>query len=61
MEKSYLKIEELKAVKNTPDVVFEGMKAVSGWRSGKMVTEQEYEDAKKAFLNAPMSGGNKNV
>ncbi|MGN0153505.1 MAG: hypothetical protein ACI4A3_03575 [Lachnospiraceae bacterium] len=52
----YIKIEELKAIKNTPDAVFEGMKAVSGWRSGKMVTEQEYDAAEKIFLNAPMSG-----
>ena len=37
----YITIEELKEVKNTSDTVFEGIKAVSGWRSGKMVTEQE--------------------
>lgn len=57
----YIKIEELKAIKNTPDAVFEGMKAASGWRSGKMVTEQEYEAVKEKFLNAPIGGGDKNV
>lgn len=54
----YITIEELKEVKNTSDTVFEGIKAVSGWRSGKMVTEQEYDAAEKTFLNAPMSGLN---
>lgn len=54
----YITIEELKEVKNTSDTVFEGIKAVSGWRSGKMVTEQEYDAAEKTFLNAPMSGKN---
>ena len=51
----YITIEELKEVKNTSDTVFEGIKAVSGWRSGKMVTEQEYDAAEKTFLNAPTS------
>lgn len=57
----YIEIEELKAIKNTPDAVFEGMKAASGWRSGKMVTEQEYDAVKQKFLNAPIDGGDKNV
>lgn len=57
----YLKIEELKSMKGTPDAVFEGMKAASGWRGGKMVTEQEYDATEKEFLNAPMGGGDKNV
>ncbi|MBO5524282.1 MAG: hypothetical protein J5986_11510 [Roseburia sp.] len=57
----YIKIEELKVIKNTPDAVFEGMKAVSGWRSGKMVTEQEYDATEQKFLNAPIGGGDKNV
>lgn len=57
----YIEIEELKVIKNTPDAVFEGMKAASGWRSGKMVTEQEYDAVKEKFLNTPIGGGDKNV
>lgn len=52
----YAAIEELKEKKETPDAVFEGVKALGGWKAGKMVTEKEYEDAVKAFETAPIDG-----
>lgn len=52
----YAAIEELKERKETPDAVFEGVKAANGWKTGKMVSEKIYEDAVAAFKNAPMDG-----
>ncbi len=52
----YVTIEELKVTKDTPDAVFEGVKAANGWRTGKMVTEKAYIEAVKAFEAAPMDG-----
>ncbi len=53
---AYKAIEELKGIKDTPDAVFEGAKAANGWKTGKMVTEEEYESAVKAFGEAPIDG-----
>lgn len=52
----YAAIEELKARKETPDAVFEGIKAANGWKTGKMVPEKVYEDAVAAFEKAPIDG-----
>lgn len=52
----YVTIEELKVTKDTPDAVFEGVKAANGWRTGKMVTEKAYIEAVEAFGAAPMDG-----
>ena len=49
-------IEELKAQKDTSNAVFAGVKTANGWGTGKMVTEQEYDAAVKAFNDAPMDG-----
>lgn len=56
MMEHYRKIEDLKNEKRTPDAVFEGTKAASGWKSGKEVTEQDYDEAVRAFMNAPVDG-----
>ena len=49
-------IEELKAVNGTSDAVFEGVKADTSWKTGKMVTEKIYQEAVDAFGKAPMDG-----
>ena len=55
-KKDYMTIEELKAQKDTSNAVFAGVKTANGWGTGKMVTEQEYDAAVKAFNDAPMDG-----
>lgn len=55
-QNGYAAIEELKAARGTPDAVFEGVKAANGWKTGKKVTEKDYEEAVKAFEEAPMDG-----
>lgn len=50
----YKPIEELKQEKGTPDAVYAGMKAYSGWKTGKTVTEVQYDAAVKAFASAPI-------
>ena len=52
----FTELEELKEKCNTPDAVFEGVKAANGWKAGKAVTEAEYMAAVKAFNDAPMDG-----
>lgn len=52
----YKSIEELKAIKETPDTVFEGVKAMMEWTSGRQVTEEEYDAAVTEFNNAPIGG-----
>lgn len=49
-------IEELRRKNETPEKIFEGVKALQGWISGKAVTEDEYETALKEFLECPMGG-----
>lgn len=51
-KKDYMTIEELKAQKDTSNAVFAGVKTANGWGTGKMVTEQEYDAAVKAFNDA---------
>lgn len=55
---AYMILEELKQKHDTPDAVFEGVKAANGWRAGKAVTETEYVAAVNTFNNAPMDGRN---
>ncbi|MBU5312222.1 hypothetical protein KQI38_09300 [Tissierella carlieri] len=50
------KIDELKEKNNTPDRIFEGMKAAENWITGKVVTEEVYQRALKEFLESPMGG-----
>lgn len=52
----YKSIEELKAIKETPDTVFEGVKAMMEWTNGRHVTEEEYDAAVTEFNNAPIGG-----
>lgn len=52
----YKSIEELKAIKETPDTVFEGAKALMEWTNGRQVTEEEYDAAVTEFNNAPIGG-----
>ena len=52
----YKGIEELKAIKETPDTVFEGVKAMMEWTNGRQVTEEEYDAAVTEFNNAPIDG-----
>ena len=52
----YKGIEELKVIKETPDTVFEGVKAMMEWTSGRQVTEGEYDAAVTEFYNAPIDG-----
>ena len=55
-KEEYASIEELKSREETPDAVFEGVKAANGWKTGKMVTEKAYQEAVNVFENAPMDG-----
>lgn len=52
----YKSIEELKTIKETPDTVFEGAKAMMEWTNGRQVTEEEYDAAVAEFNNAPIDG-----
>ena len=52
----YKSIEELKVIKETPDTVFEGVKAMMEWTNGRQVTEGEYDAAVAEFNNAPIDG-----
>lgn len=52
----YKGIEELKVIKETPDTVFEGVKAMMEWTSGRQVTEEEYDAAVTEFNSAPIGG-----
>ena len=52
----YKSIEELKAIKETPDTAFEGVKAMMEWTNGRQVTEEEYDAAVAEFNNAPIDG-----
>ena len=56
METEIKSIEELKTVKETPDAVFEGVKAMTGWTGGREVTEEEYDAAVAEFNFAPIDG-----
>lgn len=55
-EIKYVDIEELKIQENTPDAVFEGVKAANGWKTGKQVTEKSYKEAVESFNKAPIDG-----
>lgn len=55
-KEGYAAIEELKAMAETPDAVFEGVKAANGWKTGKTVAEKAYQEAVEAFRKAPMDG-----
>lgn len=55
-KEDYETIEELKAKEETPDAIFEGVKAANSWKTGKMITEKAYQEAVDAFGKAPMDG-----
>jgi hypothetical protein len=50
------KIEDLKLKNKTSEAVFEGAKLSVGWKTGKMVSEDEYIKAIETFLKKPISG-----
>lgn len=56
MNEQYETIEKLKVEQNISDVIFEGMKAAAGWKKGKHITAQEFEEVYRSFLNASVSG-----
>lgn len=47
-------VDQLKQIKNTPESVFCGVCAAESWRPGKSVSESEYDQAVKRFLNRPV-------
>lgn len=55
-EARYEPIETWKNQDNTPDAVFEGVKAANGWKTGKQVTETAYKEAVEQYNKAPMDG-----
>lgn len=56
IDKPLIKISELKEKENTSDTIFCGVCSMQGWKPGKMVTEEEYVNVVKGFLNKPMGG-----
>ncbi len=52
-----IQIEDLKTKNNTPEHVYSGVCAKMNWKSGKAVTEKEYQAAIEAFLKSPINGG----
>lgn len=42
--------------KQTDAAILEGVKAFKGWKTGKSVTEAEFDAAVKAFCKAPADG-----
>jgi|GEM_PF-2181836 hypothetical protein len=51
-----ISIEELKKKYKTSDMVFSGIKALENWRTGKVISEADYQKALDEFMKAPMSG-----
>lgn len=51
-ETAYLTIEELAKTEQLSSAVFEGTKALKGWKRGKMVTKEEWQQAVDEFNNA---------
>lgn len=49
-------IDEYKKLKGTKTAIFEGMKALNNWKTGKAVTEIEYDQAVKEFETSPVNG-----
>ena len=50
-------VENLRTKNNTPEYVHTGVCAKMNWKSGKAVTEKEYQAAIEAFLKSPIDGG----
>lgn len=50
----YYDITEMKEKTKTPEPIFCGVCSAEGWKSGKKVTEDEYNAAVKMFLGHPM-------
>jgi hypothetical protein len=48
-------IEELRVKHNIYFSVFAGLKAYKNWSTGKMVTEEEFKEAAKEYLNSPIN------
>ena len=53
---NYPTIKELAVATNLPEEVYEGVKTANGWKEGKSVTEKEFDEAVKKFLEAPADG-----
>lgn len=51
---NYYDIEEMKEKTKTPEPVFCGVCSAEGWKTGKKVTEDEYNAAVAMFLSHPM-------
>ena len=49
-------VEAWAEAKATDAATLAGMKASKGWKTGKSVTEAEYDAAVKAFRTAPADG-----
>ena len=50
--KEYYSVEELRKKLKTPLAVFEGTKALKGWKTGKQLKEAEYLEAVEQFNTA---------
>lgn len=49
-------IEALQKKNNVSDAVFEGTKAMKGWKTGKQVDDEEFIKAVETFKKAPADG-----
>lgn len=52
-----LAIETLAGQRKTPGWAFEGLKVRKRWAAGKLVTELEYVEALREFLEGPLVKG----
>ena len=55
-QKNMSTIEVLKDKFKTPTNIFEGLKTHCYWRTGKMVTEEDYQKSLSQFLGARVDG-----
>lgn len=56
INETYRPIEEWAKDKSSDPVLLEGMKVHMGWRTGKCVTEKEFDSAMKSFAGSPADG-----
>lgn len=56
MDKNIKDIETWRNQKDINGAIFEGVKALSNWKSGKQVSEEEFDLAIKNFMIAPADG-----
>ena len=52
-----LPVEEIARARDLPSWETAALMAAAGWAPGKQVSENDFEDALKAFRNRPQGGG----